>query len=141
MHKCFSNIKFVSFFGPLTSNSLSWWPVFLFVALIILVFSQNDTTCIMIRNRIRSVLDPMLQNNQNGFRPKRITVAQILPIRHISEEVKKNHLLAVLTFIDFKKAFDLIHSSKTMKILKAYMAFLQTYSVPMMAHIPTPEQR
>jgi hypothetical protein len=74
----------------------------------------------MILNRIRSVIDPMLRVNQNGFRPKRTTVAQILALRRIIEEVKRNNLPAVLTFIDFKKAFDSIHRSKMMKILKAY---------------------
>jgi len=74
----------------------------------------------MILNRIRSVIDPKLRVNQNGFRPKRTTVSQILALRRIIEEVKKNNLPAVLTFIDFKKAFDSIHRRKMMKILKAY---------------------
>ena len=60
----------------------------------------------MILNRIRSVIDPKLRVNQNGFRPKRTTVAQILALRRIIEEVKRNNLPAILTFIDFKKAFD-----------------------------------
>ena len=74
----------------------------------------------MILNRIRSAIDPKLRYNQNGFRPKRTTVAQILALRRIIEEVKRNNLSAVLTFIDFKKAFDSINRSKMMKILKAY---------------------
>jgi hypothetical protein len=74
----------------------------------------------MILNRIRSAIDPKLRYNQNGFRPKRTTVAQILALRRIIEEVKRNNLTAVLTFIDFKKAFDSINRSKMMKILKAY---------------------
>ena len=61
--------------------------------------------------------------------PKRTTVAQILALRRIIEEVKKNNLPAVLTFIDFKKAFDSIHRIKMMKILKAY-GIHQTCSVP-----------
>jgi hypothetical protein len=62
-------------------------------------------------------IDPKLRYNQNGFRPKTTTVAKILALRRIIEEVKHNNLFAVLTFIDFKKAFD---SIKKMKISKAY---------------------
>ena len=74
----------------------------------------------MILNRIRSALDVKLRRNQNGFRTKRTTVAQILALRRIIEGVKANNLPAVLTFIDFKKAFDSIHRGKMMKILKMY---------------------
>ena len=74
----------------------------------------------MILNRIRAAIDPKLRCNQNGFRPKRTTVSQILALRRIIEEVKLNNLKAVLTFIDFKKAFDSINRNMMMKILKAY---------------------
>ncbi|KAK2190868.1 hypothetical protein NP493_66g06018 [Ridgeia piscesae] len=43
------------------------------------------------------------------------------PVRGcIIEGVKRKHLRAVMTFIDFKKAFDSIHRGKLMKILRAY---------------------
>ena len=74
----------------------------------------------LILNRIRCVIDPKLRYNQNGFRPKRTTVAQVLALRRIIEGVKANNLPAVLTFIDFSKAFDSIHRGKMIKILKAY---------------------
>ena len=74
----------------------------------------------LILNRIRSVINPKLRMNQNGFRPKRTTVAQILTLRRIIEGVKANNLPAIITFIDFKKAFDSIHRAKMMRILKAY---------------------
>jgi hypothetical protein len=74
----------------------------------------------MILNRIRPVINPRLRDNQNGFRVGRTTVAQILALRRIIEEVRKNNLSAILTFIDFKKAFDSIHRGKMMRILKAY---------------------
>ena len=48
------------------------------------------------------------------------TVAQILALRRIIEGVKANNLKAILTFIDFKKAFDSIHRGKMMRILRAY---------------------
>ena len=74
----------------------------------------------LILNRIQPALDGKLRNNQNGFRPGRSTSAQILALRRIIEGVKANHLPAVITFIDFKKAFDSIHRAKMMRILKAY---------------------
>ena len=74
----------------------------------------------MILNRIRSEVDPHLRTTQNGFRPKRTTVAQILAIRRVIEGVKANNLKAILTFIDFKKAFDSIDRVKMIGILKAY---------------------
>ena len=44
----------------------------------------------LILNRIRSVIDTKLRYNQNGFRPKRTTVA----LRRRIEGVKANHLPA-----------------------------------------------
>ena len=74
----------------------------------------------LILNRIRGVIDLKLRINQNGFRSSRTTVAQILALRRVIEGVKANNLKAILTFIDFRKAFDSIHRAKMMRILKVY---------------------
>lgn len=74
----------------------------------------------MLLNRIRDAIDPHLRDNQNGFRKERTTVAQILALMRIIEEVKKNNLTAVPCFIDFKKAFDSINRGVKMKNLMAY---------------------
>ena len=74
----------------------------------------------MLLNRIRPHLEPLLRKNQNGFRPGRSTVAQILTLRRLVEGIKAKHLPAVLTFVDFKKAFDSINRKKMLDILKAY---------------------
>ena len=74
----------------------------------------------MILDRIRTAIDPHLRIAQNGFRPKRTTVGQILALRRLIEGVKEKNLPAVLTFIDFRKAFDSINRNKMLKILKAY---------------------
>ena len=66
----------------------------------------------MMLNRLRPAIDPLLRNNQNGFREGRSTTSQILALRRIIEEVKLNNLSAVTTFIDFKKAFDSIRRGK-----------------------------
>ena len=74
----------------------------------------------MLLFRIRPHIEPILRNNQNGFRPKRSTVGQILTLRRLMEGIKSKNLSAVLTFVDFSKAFDSIHRGKLMQILQAY---------------------
>ena len=74
----------------------------------------------MILNRIRSAIDPHLREKQNGFREGRTTLAQILALRRIIEEVRRNNLAVVLCFIDFRKAFGTIHRGMLLRILKAY---------------------
>ncbi|XP_071480459.1 uncharacterized protein [Diadema antillarum] len=74
----------------------------------------------MILNRIRPYIDPLLRDSQNGFRQERSTVGQILALRRILEGVRDRSLPAVITFIDFKKAFDSIHRGKLLEILNAY---------------------
>ena len=74
----------------------------------------------LILNRIQPQLDPLLRNNQNGFRPKRNTTAHILALRRIIEEAKRNNVPATIVFVNFSKAFDSVHRAKMMQILKAY---------------------
>ena len=74
----------------------------------------------MILNRMRPVIDPLLRGNQSGFRPGRSTVTQVLALRRVIEEIKKNNLPAVMVFIDFCKAFDSISHDTMFKILRAY---------------------
>ena len=71
-------------------------------------------------DRIRPHLDPLLRDNQNGIRAGRLTLSQILTLRRLSEGIKAKQLPAVLTFVDFRKAFDSIYQGKLMEILKAY---------------------
>ena len=71
-------------------------------------------------NRIRPHKGDHLRTSQNGFREGRSTVSHILGLRRIIEGVNSNQLSAVITFIDFKKAFDTIHRAKMIKILWAY---------------------
>ena len=74
----------------------------------------------LILNRIQSQLNPLLRINQNGFRPKRNTAAHILALRRIIEEAKRNNVPATIVFVDFSKAFDSVHRTKMMQILKTY---------------------
>ena len=74
----------------------------------------------MILNRIRPEIDKHLRDNQNGFRVCRTTVGHILSLRRLIEGIKSNNRPAIITFIDFRKAFDTIHRGKMLTILKAY---------------------
>ena len=74
----------------------------------------------MMLNRLRPAIDPLLRNNQDGFREGRSTTSQILVLRRVIEEVKLNNLSAVITFIDFKKAFDSIRRGKMIWILETF---------------------
>ena len=73
----------------------------------------------MTLNRIQPAIDQHLRPNQNGFRPNRSTSSHILALCRIIG-VKQNKLPAVITFVDFRKAFDSVHCAKMMKILIAY---------------------
>ena len=74
----------------------------------------------LILNRIQPQLHPLLRNNQNGFRPKRNTIAHILALRRLIEKAKRNNVSATIVFVNFSKAFDSVHRAKIMQILKAY---------------------
>ena len=74
----------------------------------------------LLRERIQPTLDMILRPNQNCFRNNRSTVGHILTVRRIIECVKEKNLEASLIFIDFSKAFDLIHRAKMAQILKSY---------------------
>ena len=60
----------------------------------------------LLLERKRSHLDPLLWINQNGFRPGGSTAAQIVTLRRLIEGVKAKQLQSVITFVDFKKAFE-----------------------------------
>lgn len=74
----------------------------------------------MLLNRLKPHIDPRLRINQNGFRTGRSTIAQVLTLRRLVEGIKAKKLTAVMTFVDFRKAFDSVHRGKLMKVLKAY---------------------
>ena len=70
--------------------------------------------------RIRDHVDPLLRNNQAGFRPGRSCSQQIHILRRIIEAFRNYQLPLTITFIDFKKAFDSIKRSVMFAILRHY---------------------
>ncbi|XP_014678984.1 PREDICTED: uncharacterized protein LOC106818825 [Priapulus caudatus] len=85
--------------GDLTKQTIT--EVFLFHKL------QIYNRCLL--NRIRPVIDEVLRPNQNGFRQGRSATFHILALRRIVEELKNHDMEAIVTFIDFRKAFDSIN--------------------------------
>ena len=74
----------------------------------------------LILNRLRPKLEPILRKNQNGFRPGRSTLGQILTLRRIIEEITLCNKTAALIFVDFSKAFDSVNREQMFEILKLY---------------------
>ena len=74
----------------------------------------------LILNRLRPKIEPILRKNQNGFRPGRSTLGQILTLRRIIEEITYCNKTAALIFVDFSKAFDSVNREKMFEILGLY---------------------
>ena len=73
----------------------------------------------MLLDRLRPHIDQNLRNNQNGFRKGRSTVAHIFTLRGLVEKIKLKTLPAIITFVDYRTAFDSIHREKLMETLRA----------------------
>ena len=71
-------------------------------------------------NRIRPNLDPLLRKNQAGFRPGCSCTQQIHILRRIMEGFREQQLPLIVTFVDFKKAFDSINRSVMFSVLRHY---------------------
>ena len=74
----------------------------------------------LILNRLRPKIEPIFRKNQNGFRPGRSTLGQILTLRRIIEEITHCNKTAALIFVDFSKAFDSVNRDKMFEILELY---------------------
>ena len=74
-------------------------------------------------NRIRPMVEPKLRVNQAGFRPGRGTIEMIGALRRLMEGATARQLELVVTFVDFRKAFDSV-------IRRMMFAILRHYGVP-----------
>ena len=73
----------------------------------------------MILYRIKSEIEKVLRDNQNGFQEGHSMNSHILTLQRILEGMRAKQLLAVIIFINFKKAFDSVHRGTLIKILLA----------------------
>ena len=74
----------------------------------------------LLLNRLIPFVDPLLRDNQNGFRSGRSTISQILSLRRLIEESELCKLDLSLVFVDFSKAFDSVDRTKIFEILDLY---------------------
>ncbi len=71
-------------------------------------------------DRTRDGVDSKLRDEQAGFRRGRSTTEQILILRNIIEDVVEWQATLFVTFVDFEKAFDSVHSESLWKIMTSY---------------------
>ena len=74
----------------------------------------------LLLNRLVPAVDPLLRNNQNGFRGGRSTISQILALRRIIEEMKRLDKDFTICFVDFRKTFNSINREVMFNILPLY---------------------
>ena len=79
---------------------------------------------IILFNRIRRHVDPVLRKHEGGFRPGRSCAQQIHKLRTIIEGVKEYQIPLTVTFVDFKKAFDFIKRTAILVVV------LRHYGIP-----------
>ena len=60
---------------------------------------------ILLRERLRPIIDQLLRFNQNGFRKGRSTQQHLLSLEFIMNAFRQQKKAAIFTFVDFKNAF------------------------------------
>ena len=66
----------------------------------------------LVVNRLIIQVDPILRLNQNGFRKGRSTIAQVVTLRRIVEEMNRYNKDVMICFVDIYKAFDSISRAR-----------------------------
>ena len=81
---------------------------------------EAKITSKLLLNPIKPVLNPILRPNQNVFPPCRSTTAHTLALRRLLKGVKSHKSKSIITFVDFKEAFDCIQDGMMLKFLLVY---------------------
>ncbi|KAK7865974.1 hypothetical protein R5R35_009402 [Gryllus longicercus] len=71
----------------------------------------------VISDRLQPLLERIFPESQAGFRPNRGTIDMIFTLRQIQEKVKEQHSSLYATFVDLRKAFDMVNRHALWKIL------------------------
>ena len=72
----------------------------------------------LVRNRLQQALEPWIQRNQFGFRPKKSSSQAIFIARRLLDIAERQHSNFSLILLDWEKAFDKINQQKLLQILQ-----------------------
>lgn len=105
---------------------------------ITLLSIPSKVFCKIILDRLSSAVEPLLRNEQAGFRPNRSCIDQINSLRIILEQASEWQREMYLTFVDFEKAFDTLKWSSLWsrltfigvppKVVRLLQAIYRSYS-------------
>ena len=94
------------------------------------MFSVPDKImAIILFDHIYEALDGRMRDRQASFRGGRSCADHIFVLRNIIEQSVEWRRLTVVNFIDFKKAFDLIHRPSMWENLRSYGLFSKIISM------------
>lgn len=74
----------------------------------------------MLLQRLKSVVDNILRQEQAGFRKGRSCSKQTFTLRYIIEQCQELQTPIIINYIDFKKAFNSIHRESLWQIVQLY---------------------
>ena len=76
--------------------------------------------CKVLLNKLQTVVDRTLPEEQAGFQSGRSCGEQIFTLRNVVEQTIEVQKSIIVDFIDFQKAFDSVHRPNLWKILASY---------------------
>ena len=72
----------------------------------------------LVRSRVQQALEPWIQRNQFGFRPKKSTSKTIFIGRCLLDIAERQHSNLSLVLLDWEKRFDKINQQKLLQVLR-----------------------
>jgi len=74
----------------------------------------------IIHNRLLPQLEPLLLDEQRGFRPNRGTGDAIFTLQRLAEECRRKGEKVYVAFLDIKQAYDSVPQESMLTILRQY---------------------